>query len=230
VSAADIDGYVAGLAAALRGPRRVRDDLLTEARDGLVDAAEAYQESGLEPGAAQRRAVEEFGGYAEVVPDYQAELAVAQGRRTALLIALALPALHLLAPLMWWHSPWATDQLTGGYARLTAMFDYLSLDGGAVAAVVLLGFGWGSRYVRNGVRLTHAVGYGGLTFLLVHGLDGLAVYLWSLARWPGAVYWPPMWAGAVVMLLAFGYAALAACRCVWTSRAQFAAARRLSRA
>jgi hypothetical protein len=222
----EIDGYVAGLAAALRGPRRIRADLVAEARDSLVDAAEAFQDDGLSPAAAQHRAVTEFGSYAEVVPDYQAELAVAQGRRTAWLIALALAVLHLVAPLMWRHGPWTGyGHASADYFRLADGFDYLSLAGGIVAALTLLGFGWGSRYIRDGVRLTHLVGCGALTFLAVHGLAGGAVYLWSVSQWPGALRWPPLWAGAALMWLAFSYAAMSAWRCLATSRAQRAAAR-----
>lgn len=229
VSAVDIDGYAAGLAAALRGPRRVRDDLVAEARDSLTDAAEAYLSAGMTSRDAQRRAIAEFGSYQEIVPDYQAELAVAQGRRTAMLIALALPTLYLLAPLMWRHSPWpGAHPMSSGYLRLASSFDYLSLAGGLVAAVVLLGFGWGSRYVRDGVRLTHAVGYGALTFLIIHGLAGGVVYLWSVTQWPDGMRWPLL-AGGVALWLAFDYAAFCAWRCLATSRAQRAAARRVSR-
>jgi hypothetical protein len=230
VSAVDIDGYVSGLASALRGPRRVRDDLVAEARDSLTDAAEAYQDAGMSTPAAQRRAVDEFGSYQEIVPDYQAELAVAQGRRTALLIALALPVLYLLAPLMWRHNTWVgTHPMSAGYLRLAYGFDYLSLAGSLLAAAVLLGFGWGSRYVRDGVRLTQGLGYGALTFLVVHGIAGTAVYLWSVTQWPAAVRWPPLWAAGVAMWLAYHYAAVCAWRCLATSRAQRTALSRISR-
>ena len=226
VSAVDIDGYVAGLSERLRGPRRVRADLVAEARDGLVDAAEAYQEAGLTPPDAQRRAVTEFGSYPAVVPHYQAELAVAQGRRTVLLIAVALPVLVLVAPLMWWRSPWSGHvQLPVGYARLTAGFDGLSLAGAALAVLVLVGYGWGSRFIRDGVWLTEAVGWCGLTFLLVHGVSGLAIYLWSVHQWPEMLFWPPAWTGAALMGLAFDYAALSVWRCLAVSRAQRAATR-----
>lgn len=226
MSAGEIDGYVAGLSERLRGPRRVRADLVAEARDSLSDAAEAYQAAGESPVEAQRRAVAEFGSYAEVVPDYQAELAVAQGRRTVLLIALALPVLVVLAPLMWWHSPWTGNvQLPSGYTRLTVGFDVLSIAGAGLALLVLVGYGWGSRYVRDGVRLTRVVGWCGLTFLVVHGMSGVAIYLWSVHQWPQMLFWPPVWIGAAMMGLAFDYAALCVWRCLRVSGAQRAAAR-----
>lgn len=221
VSADDIDGFIAGLSEHLRGPRRIRADLVAEARHSLVDAAEAYEEAGLAPVDARRRAVAEFGSYPEVVPDYQAELAVAQGRRTVLLIAVALPLLVLAAPLMWWRSPWAGHgELPVGYARLTAGFDALSVAGALLAVLVLVGYGWGSRYIHDGVYLTEAVGWCGLTFLLVHGVSGVAIYLWSMHQWPQMAVWPPVWAGAATMVLAFNYAALCVWRCLAVSRAQ----------
>ncbi len=219
MSADDIDDFVAGLNERLRGPRRVRTDLVAEARDGLVDAAEAYEAAGLCPAEASRRALADFGAYREVVPDYQAELAVAQGRRTMLLIAVALPLLVVTAPLMWWHSPWAGHvQLPVNYSRLTIGFDVLSVMGAALATLVLVGYGWGSRYIRDGARLTEAVGWSGLMFLLVHGVSGVTIYLWSLAQWPQMLMWPPVWAGAVTMGLAFDYAALSVWRCLKVSR------------
>lgn len=81
-----VEAYLTELDGALRGPRRVKADLLAEARDSLTDAAEAYRGAGLEPGVAERRAVEDFGAVGEVAPGYQAELTLAQGRRTALLL------------------------------------------------------------------------------------------------------------------------------------------------
>lgn len=215
----EIEGYVAGLEAALRGPGRLRADLVAEARHSLIDATEAHQERGLPAGDAARRAIAEFGAYREVVPGYQAELAVAQGRRTALLIALALPALTAAAPLMWWHSPWSVGAVASPrYLQLSQAFDCLSITGGLLAALVLFGFGPGSRFIRDGMRLTRALGRGTLGFLTVHGLAGLAVCLWSVALWPTALQWPPMWAAAVVMPVGFGYAALCGWRCLATSR------------
>ncbi|MFC7483449.1 permease prefix domain 1-containing protein [Luedemannella flava] len=74
-----IDEYVAGLGRRLVGPARLKAELLAEARDGLVDAAETAAGRGLDAPAAQRHAVAEFGTYTQVAPAYQVELAAAQG-------------------------------------------------------------------------------------------------------------------------------------------------------
>ncbi len=221
-----LDDYVAGLSGALRGPRRVKADLVAEARDGLVDATEAYQRDGLPAERAQRRAVTEFGSYADVVPGYQAELAVAQGRRTTLLFAVALVALRYLTPLMW-HSRWTGGGAgAAGYQWLAACFDYLTLAGAVVALLAWLALGWGSRFVPDGARLTRLVGRGALGFLALHGLSGAAIYLWSLAQWPDFVRWPLLWAGIVLANAAFCVATVYAWRCVAVTRtARYALAR-----
>ena len=50
VSVNAIEEYIRELEAALRGPRRARVDLLTEARDALVDAADAFVAGGSHRG------------------------------------------------------------------------------------------------------------------------------------------------------------------------------------
>ena len=93
---AAVEGYVAELGRALVGPRRHKADLLAEVRHGLTDAAEAYRRGGLAEPAAEARAVADFGPVAELVPDFQRELAAAQGRRTVVLICLILAPQHLV--------------------------------------------------------------------------------------------------------------------------------------
>ncbi|HTJ36507.1 MAG TPA: permease prefix domain 1-containing protein [Dactylosporangium sp.] len=209
-----VDVYVGGLAAALRGPRATRLEMITEARHSLEDAAAAYEDAGLEPAEAQARAVAEFGTLREVVPGYQAELAAQQGRRTALWIALALPLVNVLAPLMWWDSPWGTDHASHLYWVLVDHFKYTSFLAAAVAALVVAGFSWGSRYLRDGVRYARLVGLGAVTFLGLHGLVGAAVFGLSIYQWPAAATWPPVLAGMAVNAGAFAYAGLLAVRCV----------------
>lgn len=81
-----LTAYLEELGRNLRGPRRPKADLLAEARGSLIDAVGALEARGVPTGEAQLKALAEFGTVAQVAPDYQAELAVAQGRRTGLLI------------------------------------------------------------------------------------------------------------------------------------------------
>ncbi|MFD0905748.1 permease prefix domain 1-containing protein, partial [Actinomadura sediminis] len=90
-----IDAHVAALAAALHGPARTKARMLTEVRDGLTDAADALAATGLPADAAARRAVRDFGAVADVAPEFQRELTIAQARRTALAAALSAPVLLL---------------------------------------------------------------------------------------------------------------------------------------
>ncbi|GAA3457171.1 permease prefix domain 1-containing protein [Dactylosporangium matsuzakiense] len=204
-----IDAYVDDLNAALRGPRRPRAEMITEARHSLEDAALAFADDGLPDLAAERRAVAEFGTLDEVVPAYQEELAVQQGRRTVTWIALALPLVNVLAPLMWWDSPWSrTDNVKPYYWLLVDHFMYTSFIAAVIAALVLVGFSRGSlRYAR-------LVGVGAVTFLPLHALLGAAVLGLSLYQWPAAVTWPPLIAGMAFNLGAFVYAGLLSVRCV----------------
>lgn len=93
--------HVGALARMLRGPAGVRRSMLAEARDGLEDAAAAYEEGGLGPREAAGLAVRDFGSVAEIAPLYQEELTARQGRRTALLLAVVFPAMMLAWDLLW---------------------------------------------------------------------------------------------------------------------------------
>ncbi|MEV8512415.1 permease prefix domain 1-containing protein [Dactylosporangium sp. NPDC051484] len=219
IGADPIGDYVTGLAAALRGPSRSRAEMITEARHSLEDAAAAFEDEGLEPLDARHRAVREFGTHGQVVPGYQAELAAQQGRRTATWIALALPLVNLLEPLMWWDSPWSAGQHASPlYWVLVDHFKAASFLAAGIAALVVAGFAWGSRYLRDGVRYTRVVGLGAVTFLGLHGLVGAAVFGLSVYQWPAAATWPPALAGMAVNTAAFGYAGLLAVRCVQFTR------------
>jgi hypothetical protein len=89
---------VADVARRLRGPRRLRRDLLAELRDGLEDAGAGHRAAGAaEPRRA--RAVAEFGSAAEVAAACQRELTAVQARRTAVAVCVAAPGVQLL-----WHT------------------------------------------------------------------------------------------------------------------------------
>ncbi|MEV4518416.1 permease prefix domain 1-containing protein [Dactylosporangium sp. NPDC049525] len=214
-----IDVYVDGLAAALRGPRRHCQEMVTEARDSLLDAAEAYADAGHDPLDAQRRAVADFGTHRQVVPGYQAELATLQGRRTATWIALVLPVMTLLEPLMWWDTPWSTERASHVYWVLVDHFQYTSFLAAGAAGLAIVGFGWGSRFLRDGLQYARLVGQATVVFLGMHALLGASVFVLSLQQWPAAATWPPVLIGMVVNTAAFGYAGCLAVRCVAVTRA-----------
>ena len=79
---------LAELSAGLRGPRRIRADLLTELRDGLDDATNDLLTSGIDVQQARHVAAAEFGDPAVLARQLQVELTGAQARRTALAVAL----------------------------------------------------------------------------------------------------------------------------------------------
>ncbi|TDP93807.1 permease prefix domain 1-containing protein [Labedaea rhizosphaerae] len=148
-----IDSYLADLDARLRGMASTKAELLAEARDGLVDAAEAHEERGLTPLDAQRAAIEEFGPVDEIGREYQAELSVAQGARLLRSMLLALPAVHALWELTALWSIGAWDQHFGTktppwYLSFAWANDRVVWLSSAIALVALLGCRWAAR---NGV-------------------------------------------------------------------------------
>jgi hypothetical protein len=220
-----VSAHLAALGRSLHGPSALRGSKLREARDGLDDAAAAYRDAGVEPGRAAALAVRDFGPVAGVAPLLQAELAAAQGKRTTLWMSTALPAMHLLAPLMWWKGPWLNGKdPVSGYWALTTNFDVLSLVASGLAIVLLLGFGPGSRYVSDCMRYSRAIGIGVLVFLAVHGAAGATVFGISIYQWPEAATWPPILVGVPLNIAAFGYAAVTAWRCVKAASSELAAA------
>jgi hypothetical protein len=89
------DGVLAQLSAGLRGPRRVRNDLLIELRDGLTDATDDLQASGVDAEQARQQAAAEFGDPVALARELQAELTATQARRTALAVALISPLMEV---------------------------------------------------------------------------------------------------------------------------------------
>lgn len=154
---APIDSYVAALGRALSGPRRRKADLLAEALDGLVDATEAFEAAGLSRPDAEARAVEDFGELDEVVPSYRAELGLAQGRQTAVMLCLVM----LAQPIIWKEGAWRWNQTVADEMHpfvnflneLIVVVGSLSIAG-AVLAVVAAGVG--VRYEGIRTRATKA--------------------------------------------------------------------------
>lgn len=151
---APVDAYVAGLDAALVGPRRRKADLLTEARDGLIDATEALEAAGLTRHEAELRAVADFGRLSEVLPGYRAELGFIQGRRTATALTLVM----LAQPVIWQDGWWAWNEAVTGSAqyvlqRLIEAVGKVTIAGGLLAVIAC---GIGVRVPAVRVRAARA--------------------------------------------------------------------------
>lgn len=134
--------------------------LIAEARDGLYDAVEAYQARGLDDATAQHLAVADFGTVNDVLPAYQAELAVAQGRRLAILLTVGCPVSQAVSGLAWRHlTPSGAWQPGPAYALLADTVDVGNYAIAVAAVLALLGLGIGNRFVA-GVRVARAVALG----------------------------------------------------------------------
>lgn len=96
-AAAVVDSYVAELAGLLSGPRRFRQRVADEIRDGLWEAAIAHAGAGAPTVDAARLAVADFGDPGHVAAGFAAEAAAAQARLTALAFTVTGPLVGV-----WW--------------------------------------------------------------------------------------------------------------------------------
>jgi hypothetical protein len=155
-----IDAYIGELRRRLHGPRRATADLVTEARDGLVDAAAGYESMGLCRRDAERRAVDEFGDVREIAAEFQAELGVAQTRRTAALVLAIIGAQSALTEVAWRSlaargTPW---QPSPAYALLANAVDVTGYVTIAAALLTVVACGIGTRWLRIDGRVARAAG------------------------------------------------------------------------
>ncbi|MGN9764659.1 permease prefix domain 1-containing protein [Micromonospora sp. SD12] len=183
------------LGARLRGPRRLRSDLLAEARHGLLDAVDAYRESGLPAAEAQRRAVAEFGTPAELAPAYQAELAAGALRGLSLRVVALATVAFVAGDLTWQGASWDGSPPPAAYQLLSASVGWIWAAAFVLAAIGLLPAG---RSALRGRAVDRAVGTA-LTGVLALGvLAGSTLFAWSIGLWDAALTWPPMIIGTVV--------------------------------
>ncbi|MET7945640.1 permease prefix domain 1-containing protein [Micromonospora sp. NPDC005324] len=196
-----VDEHLRELAARLQGPARLKSDLLTEARHGLLDAVEAYRESGVPPTEAQRRAVVEFGSPAQVLPSWQAELAVGALRGLSLRM-LAIAGVGVVAgDLTWRGSSWSGGpRPPAGYLLLSNSVDWIWMSALLLSVAGLLVVWASARAPRPGLALAQRAVGTGLTGVLILGMvAGSALFTWSLNLWDAAAHWPPMIIGAVLV-------------------------------
>ncbi|MEU4527534.1 permease prefix domain 1-containing protein [Micromonospora ureilytica] len=196
-----VDEHLRDLGARLQGPARLKSELLTEARHGLLDAVEAYRESGVPPTEAQRRAVAEFGSPAQLLPSWQAELAVAALRGLSLRM-LAIAGVGVVAgDLTWRGSSWSGGpRPPAGYLLLSNSVDWIWMSALLLSVAGLLVVWASARAPRPGLALAQRAVGAGLTGVLALGMmAGCALFTWSLNLWDAALHWPPMIIGAVLV-------------------------------
>ncbi|WBB65050.1 permease prefix domain 1-containing protein [Micromonospora sp. WMMD812] len=201
------------LSVRLRGPARLKSDLLTEARHGLLDAVEAYRASGLPAAEAERRAVAEFGSPAQLLPAWQAELAVGALRGLSVRVLALAAFLTVAGDLTWRGSSWSSDgpHPPAGYHLLSQSVNGIWLGALALSVAGLLLVTLAARSAHPaGAVLARLVG-AALTGLLALGvLAGAALFGWSIGLWDAALTWPPMIVGMVVVGAGYAWVGRAA--------------------
>ncbi|MGV9328773.1 permease prefix domain 1-containing protein [Streptosporangium sandarakinum] len=147
-----IDDYVTRLGRALKGPSGPKRDMVTEARDSLVDTAEALEDSGLDRAEAERVAVEEFGEIGEIAPAYQERLAVSAGRRLAALLFVSVPLTCLMWSMIWKFFPGdlaGHASRPGWFGPVARAVDLIQVAVGVAGGLALFALGRGLRRIRR---------------------------------------------------------------------------------
>ncbi|GAA2209233.1 hypothetical protein GCM10009850_046910 [Nonomuraea monospora] len=204
-----IDDYVAELDGALSGPHGPKRDLVVEARDSLIDTADAFEAGGLERTEAERLAVAEFGEVREVAPGYQAELTVVAGRRLGVLLFISVPITVAMWSVLWRIYP-GTDEAwlaqPWWYSSVSRLLDVVQLGTGLYGGLVLYALSRGSRWIRRPRLATRSLGVlvfaslpvtAGLALLMtfgmnapstLHGLPAVVANLVTSAMWAIQLY------------------------------------------
>jgi len=174
---------------------------------------------GLSREDAQRRAVAEFGEVREIARGYQAELGLAQGRRTALLVCAVLAPQHLVWDFAW-HSVAAgradpgSEQAAPGYAFMAQSVEWLGGVAIVGALLAALACGIGLRYLGDLHALTRAIGVFGFAVSVCFVLFGLALTVLSPVGLLSVAGLPWLTAFLMIPLAAV---ALSARRCLATA-------------
>lgn len=156
-----IEDYVTGLSRTLRGPRRPKLDMITEARDSLLDSAEALESDGLRRDEAERAAVEEFGTIREIAPGYQEELSKSAGRRLAALLFVTVPLTAIMWSVIWKifpTAPTAYEHTPAWFVPVARGVDMLQMFIGVVGGLALFALGRGLRGIRRPWLVTRFLG------------------------------------------------------------------------
>ena len=120
--------YLSDLAVQLPGPRRRRDAILTELRDGLEQAMQDRIAAGLPRDRAAAAAISQFGSPHAVADAFGGELTTAYARRTIVWFIVTGPLVGIWWLLLLHLSPWRT-----GLIALVAAIPVIPLIIAAIA-------------------------------------------------------------------------------------------------
>lgn len=216
-----VEGFVRAVALRLPGPARLRDDILAELSDGLLEAADAGERAGADRDEAIRLAVQGFGDPRALAASFTPELMLARGRRTALALLASTPIVVAL---------WIAAARSRGSTGVSRLFDspadhlaagLLLLAQAICGAWTIVVTGRAGRWLHAPpvTSLLGAAAVGALT--VVGDLAAIAVLTARLAQFPGTVHWLFL----VAAIAASTLGALIASRAGWRCLAMTKAAR-----
>ena len=93
---AELERYLAEVAARLPGTRRACSGIVAELRSGLLDAADSHEAAGLAPAAAAAAAIREFGDPGLIGDGLRPEAAAGHARQVAAVLLASGPLVGLL--------------------------------------------------------------------------------------------------------------------------------------
>ncbi|MBB5077643.1 permease prefix domain 1-containing protein [Nonomuraea endophytica] len=215
-----IDDYVADLGRALYGPTGPRRDMVVEARDSLIDTADAYEADGLVREEAERLAVQEFGSVEEIAPDYQSELTACAGRRLGGLLFVSVPLTALAWSMLWQVFPldpsvWAHKP--GWFGVISLALDLVQVAVGVCGGLSLLALGRGARLLPKARMVTRWLGGLVLAMLVTTSVLGMILTVGTKGPVDFTAY-PP---GVMVTLMSYVLAGVqfyCAVRCLRITR------------
>jgi hypothetical protein len=175
----ELAGYLSDLAAQLRGPRRIREAILTELRDGLDHATEDHIAAGLPPDQATKAAITQFGTPHAVADAFGGELATAYARRTIVWFIATGPFVGIWWLLLLHPSPWRTGliALLGAIPVIPLIVVAIATAGGTLATTGPLMRWLPETDPRRALAATTAVAtlciVGDLTMITILMLSGM---------------------------------------------------------
>ncbi|GAA2857275.1 permease prefix domain 1-containing protein [Nonomuraea rubra] len=215
-----IDDYVAELDGVLSGPHGPKRDLVVEARDSLVDTADALEADGLERAEAERQAVAEFGEVHEVAPGYQAELTAVAGRRLGVLLFISVPITVAMWSVLWRIYPAGDDVWLSQpwwYSPASRLLDIIQLGTGLYGGLVLFALSRGARWIRRPRLATRSLGV--LVFASLPVTGGLGLLMTFGMESPNTLQGLPAVLANLVTSAMWGIQIYCATRCVRMTRA-----------